>query len=235
VQHDSRGVHHPAEQRAPDGESPVPGRFGLTGGDRFAGGIDQERWRQADVDQRSGQGVDRRGRHRPIIAGHRPAMWISHAGTLLCVVVALLLLVLVPLIELYVLVQVASAIGVWNAIGLLLLISIIGAWIVKRQGVAMWRRAQLQITAGSVPTKEMADGVLLLLAGILLLVPGYVTSAIGVLLLLPPVRALVRGVLVHRWVGKVTVIRATYRGPIDTTATDGARDVPPGRPELDAP
>lgn len=150
-------------------------------------------------------------------------------------VVALLLLVVVPLIELYVLVQVASAIGVWNAIGLLLLISIIGAWIVKRQGVAMWRRAQLQITAGRVPTKEMADGVLLLLAGILLLVPGYVTSAIGVLLLLPPVRALVRGVLVHRWVGKVTVIRATYRGPIDTTATDGVRDVPPGRPELDAP
>jgi UPF0716 protein FxsA len=160
---------------------------------------------------------------------------ISRAGTLLDVVVALLLLVVVPLIELYVLVQVASAIGVWNAIGLLLLISIIGAWIVKRQGMAMWRRAQLQITAGRAPTKEMADGVLLLLAGVLLLVPGYITSAIGVLLLLPPVRALVRGALVHRWVGKVTVIRATYRGPIDTTATDRPQDVPPGRPELDAP
>jgi UPF0716 protein FxsA len=158
---------------------------------------------------------------------------ISTAGTLLCVAVLLSLLVLM-LVELYVLVQVASAIGVLNAIGLLLAISIIGAWIVKRQGVAMWRRAQLQITAGRTPTKEMADGVLLLLAGLLLLVPGFVTSAFGVLLLLPPVRALVRGVLVRRWTGKVTVIRSTYRGPIDTTATERSRDVPP-RPELGAP
>jgi UPF0716 protein FxsA len=151
------------------------------------------------------------------------------------VVLLVVLLVLVPLVELYVLVQVASAIGVWNAIGLLLLISLLGAWIVKRQGMAMWRRAQLQITAGRVPTKEMADGVLLLLAGALLLVPGYVTSFFGLLLLLPPVRALVRGVLVKRWVGKVTVIRSTYRGPIDTTATDRNNDGGPQRPELDAP
>jgi UPF0716 protein FxsA len=150
-------------------------------------------------------------------------------------VVVLLSLLVLMLVELYVLVQVASAIGVLNAIGLLLAISIIGAWIVKRQGMAMWRRAQLQITAGRTPTKEMADGVLLLLAGLLLLVPGFVTSAFGVLLLLPPVRALVRGVLVRRWTGKVTIIRATYRGPIDTTATDQPRDVPPGRPELGAP
>jgi UPF0716 protein FxsA len=159
---------------------------------------------------------------------------IDPAGTLLTVV-ALVSLLVVMLIELYVLVQVASAIGVLNAIGLLLAISIIGAWIVKRQGMAMWRRAQLQVTAGRVPTKEMADGVLLLLAGVLLLVPGFVTSAIGILLLLPPVRALVRGVLVRRWAGKVTVIRSTYRGPIDTTATDGRPDAPPSRPELDAP
>jgi len=149
-------------------------------------------------------------------------------------VVVLVGLLVVMLIELYVLVQVASAIGVLNAIGLLLLISIVGAWIVKRQGMAMWRRAQLQITAGHTPTKEMADGVLLLLAGLLLLVPGFVTSAVGVLLLLPPVRVPVRGVLVRRWSGKVTVIRSTYRGPIDTTATDQPRDVPP-RPELGAP
>jgi UPF0716 protein FxsA len=149
-------------------------------------------------------------------------------------VVVLVSLLVVMLIELYVLVQVASAIGVLNAIGLLLAISIIGAWIVKRQGTAMWRRAQLQITAGRVPTKEMADGVLLLLAGFLLLVPGFVTSAFGILLLLPPVRALVRGVLVRRWSGKVTVIRSTYRGPIDTTASEPPTDAP-RRPELGAP
>jgi UPF0716 protein FxsA len=149
-------------------------------------------------------------------------------------VVVLVSLLVLMLVELYVLMQVSSAIGVLNAVGLLLAISIIGAWIVKRQGMAMWRRAQLQITAGRMPNKEMADGVLLLLAGLLLLVPGFVTSAFGVLLLLPPVRVLVRGVLVRRWTGKVSVIRSTYRGPIDTTATDRPRDVPPGH-ELGAP
>ena len=172
-------------------------------------------------------------------ADHRrlpPRSEISRPGTLPRVALLVVLLVLVPLVELAVLVQVASAIGVWNAIGLLLLISLVGAWIVKRQGMAIWKRAQLQITAGRVPTKEMADSVLLLLAGVLLLVPGYVTSAIGLLLLLPPVRALVRGVLVKRWSGKVTVIRSTYRGPIDTTATDSRRDSPPPpRGELGAP
>ena len=161
-------------------------------------------------------------------------MEIGLAGTLLCVVVLVSLLLLF-LLELYVLVQVASAIGALNAIGLLLAISIIGAWVVKRQGMAMWRRAQLQITAGRTPTKEMADGVLLLLAGLLLLFPGFVTSAVGVLLLLPPVRALVRGVLLRRWTGKVTLIRSTYRGPIDTTATDVRPDEAPPRPELGAP
>lgn len=146
------------------------------------------------------------------------------------------MLIVVPLVELAVLVQVASAIGVWNAIGLLLLISLGGAWIVKHQGMTVWRRAQLQITAGRVPTKEMADGVLLLLAGVLLLVPGFVTSAVGILLLLPPVRALVRGGLVKRWSGQVTVIRSTHRGPIDTTANDPAHpDGAPRRPELGAP
>jgi len=151
----------------------------------------------------------------------------------------LALLIIVPLVELAVFIEVASAIGVWNAIGILILVSLVGAWIVKRQGTAMWRRAQLQVTAGRVPTKEMADGVLLLLAGVLLLVPGFITSAAGVLLLFPPVRMLFRGVLVKRWSGQVTVIRSTYRGPIDTTATDPTRRDPgtgsTGRPELGAP
>jgi UPF0716 protein FxsA len=145
------------------------------------------------------------------------------------VFVVLLLFVVVPLVELYVIVQVAGAIGVWNTIGLLLLTSVLGGWLVKRQGMAMWRRAQLQITAGRVPAKEVGDGFLLLCAGCLLVVPGFVTGAIGALLLLPPVRAGVRAVLTRRWTGRVNVIRASYQGPIDTTATERRR------PELGAP
>jgi UPF0716 protein FxsA len=150
-------------------------------------------------------------------------------------VLVLALLIIVPLVELAVFIEVASIIGLWNAVGLLILISLVGAWIVKRQGTATWQRAQVQITAGRTPTREAADGVLLLLAGLLLLFPGFITSVIGVMLLLPPVRMLVRRLLFKRWKGQVTVIRSTYRGPIDTTASDASlQDRGPSseRPEL---
>jgi UPF0716 protein FxsA len=136
------------------------------------------------------------------------------------------LFVVVPIVELYVIVQVSHAIGFGNALGLLILISALGAWLVKRQGVSLWRKAQLQLANRQVPTKEVADGVLILLAGALLLVPGFVTDAFGLLLLLPPVRAGLRILLVRRWAGEVIVISATHAGPIDTTATE------PHRPEL---
>jgi UPF0716 protein FxsA len=164
-----------------------------------------------------------------------PTGGISDARRYPAVVVLLVtVFVLVPIVELYVIVQVASAIGAWNAIGLLFAVSLIGAWLVKHQGMAVWRRAQVQINAGRAPTREAIDGVLLLCAGCLLLVPGFVTDAIGLLLLLPPVRAGIRALLGRRWSGRATVIRATYRGPIDTTATDA----PPSRrdrPELGGP
>src|SRR5262249_26500500 len=140
-----------------------------------------------------------------------------------------------PLVELAVFIEVASIIGIWNAVGLLILISLVGAWIVKRQGMTTFRRAQVQITAGRVPQREAAAGVLLLLAGLLLVFPGFITSVVGVLLLLPPVRMLVRRVLFKRWTGQVTVIRSTYRGPIDTTASDAPlqdRGPSSGQPEL---
>jgi UPF0716 protein FxsA len=151
------------------------------------------------------------------------------AATLPSVLVLVALFVLVPLVELAVFVQIASSFGIWNTVAVLLAISLLGAWIVRRQGMGVWRRAQLQLTAGRVPAKEVVDGFLLLCAGGLLLVPGFVTDALGLLLLLPPVRAGLRALLTRRWNGQVEVIRATHRGPIDTTATEQRR------PEIDAP
>jgi UPF0716 protein FxsA len=139
------------------------------------------------------------------------------------VLLLVVMFVLVPLIELYVIIQVAGAIGGWNTIALLFFISVVGAYLVKRQGVAAWRRAQLTIASGRVPGREVADGFLLLCAGALLLVPGFVTDAIGLVLLLPPIRAGVRALVTRRWVGRARVIRATYRGPISTTATERSR------------
>ena len=115
-------------------------------------------------------------------------------------VVALLvvLFIALPIVELAVIIQVGQAIGVLNTIAVLLLVSAIGAWLVKREGMAVWGRFQRQVQSGVVPSREMADGVLILVAGALLLSPGFVTDIFGILLLLPPVRAAVRSAALYR-------------------------------------
>jgi UPF0716 protein FxsA len=149
--------------------------------------------------------------------------------------VAVLILV-IPIVEIYLFIQVSDAIGFWNALGILILVSLFGVWVVKRQGARVWARFNEQVAAGGTITREVADGVCLLLAGALLIVPGFVTDAVGLLLLLPPVRALARRIVVGRYSGKtaVRVITASYGRPvdgatIDTTATEStpAREDPP--------
>jgi UPF0716 protein FxsA len=128
------------------------------------------------------------------------------------VVVLVLLFIALPISELYVFVQASHAIGFFSSLGLLIGISVLGGWLVKHQGMRVWKRFNAQIARGVVPSKEIADGVLLLMAGVLLLTPGFITDAFGLLLMLPPVRALVRGRFVKR-MGKRQVITATYGGP----------------------
>jgi UPF0716 protein FxsA len=106
-------------------------------------------------------------------------------------VLALLFLV-VPFVELFVLIQVGQAIGALPTIGLLVVVSIAGAWLVKREGLGVVRRAQEQVNRGHVPAKELVDGVLILFAGALLLTPGFFTDVFGIALLIPPVRAALR-------------------------------------------
>lgn len=125
----------------------------------------------------------------------------------------LLFFVVLPITELYVFVQSSHAIGFFSALGLLVAVTIVGTWLVKHQGLRVWRRFNEQIAKGTPPSKEIADAVLLLVAGFLLVFPGFVTDVLGILLLLPPVRALVRGGFVRR-MGKRRVIRATYGGPM---------------------
>ena len=110
-----------------------------------------------------------------------------------------LLFVVVPLVELYVLVVVAGAIGWLPALALLLGVSFLGVWLVKREGVGVLRRTRDTLARGEMPANEMIDGGLLVVAGVLCVVPGFVTAAMGLLLILPPVRAFVRNRLIHRW------------------------------------
>ncbi len=113
-------------------------------------------------------------------------------------VVLLLVFVVVPIVELAVIIQVGQSIGVLNTIGLLILVGAVGAWLAKREGLAVYRRFRRQVEAGVVPGREIADGFMVLMAGALLLTPGFVTDILGLLLLLPPVRAAIRASALHR-------------------------------------
>jgi UPF0716 protein FxsA len=99
--------------------------------------------------------------------------------------------------ELWVMVQVAVRIGVLETIALLVLMPVLGIWLVKRAGLAVFRRLHATLEAGGIPHKEVIDGFLLLFAGLLLIVPGFITGAVGLLLLLPPVRIAVRSMLLR--------------------------------------
>jgi UPF0716 protein FxsA len=105
-----------------------------------------------------------------------------------------LLILLVPFIELWVIVEVWQTIGGLPTLALLLLVSLLGAWLVKREGLGVWQRLNEQIVAGRVPATEVADGALILFAGALLLTPGFVTDIVGILLLIPFTRAGFRAV-----------------------------------------
>jgi UPF0716 protein FxsA len=105
------------------------------------------------------------------------------------------LFIAVPLAELYVLIQVGQVIGVLDTVGLLLLVSIVGAWLAKREGIGVLRRMQAAVNAGRVPGTELVDAFLILLAAALMLTPGFLTDIVAILLLLPPVRAGVRRAL----------------------------------------
>lgn len=110
----------------------------------------------------------------------------------------IVLFVLVPLAELAVIIKVGEVLGAVDTLGLLLLISVVGGLLVKHQGLGVLRRIREQLDLGRVPGAELVDGALVLLAGALLLVPGFVTDAVGLVLLLPPVRTGFRRVLRRR-------------------------------------
>jgi len=115
----------------------------------------------------------------------------------------LALFIVVPLVEIYVIVQVGHAIGVLDTLGLLILVSFVGAWLTRHEGFVVLRRLRAQLEAGRTPTAELIDGVLVLVAGLLMLVPGFVTDGIGLLVLFPPTRALLRAYLRRRFAVQV--------------------------------
>ena len=163
----------------------------------------------------------------------------------------LLAFLVVPIVELAVIVQVSGSLGLLPTLALLVAVSVAGAWLVKREGLGVWRRLQATLGRGDLPADDLVDGLCVLFAGALLLTPGFVTDALGLVLLVPPSRAVVRGLLLRRFRRRIEAgLAGGAAGPGGTTwgftggaarvhvgdavIVDGHEQPVPGRSELEA-
>ena len=153
----------------------------------------------------------------------------------------ILLFIVVPIAEIYVIIQVGQAIGALPTVALLVLDSILGAWLLRSQGRRAWADFRDALATGRVPHREILHGALVIAGGAFLLTPGFISDAVGLLLLIPPTRAAIaagitrmivrRGPL--RWTGVVVqpgrrpAPPRPYAEPVDP---DPPRELePPGR------
>jgi UPF0716 protein FxsA len=154
------------------------------------------------------------------------------------------LFILVPIAELAVIIQVGQAIGVWWTIAILIADSVLGSLLMRSQGRTAWRRFNDALRRGRVPAREVADGVLVIFGGALLLTPGFLSDIVGLLFLLPPTRVLIRRVFLRQAMKRITVSMVGAQAPhaaprandVEGTAVDvdPPRPHPPSRPGLEA-
>ncbi|MFQ3192543.1 MAG: UPF0716 protein FxsA [Paraglaciecola sp.] len=102
-----------------------------------------------------------------------------------------LLFAILPIVEIAILINVGEQIGGWYTVGIVILTAFAGAHLVRQQGLSTLMQAQQKMQAGTMPGQEMAEGLLLVIAGVLLVTPGFITDAIGFLLSLPMTRPLI--------------------------------------------
>jgi UPF0716 protein FxsA len=136
-----------------------------------------------------------------------------------------LLLIVWPLLELFVAFEVSQLIGVTYTVLLILLSVPVGMWAVRSQGRVVWRRLADGIAVGRPPARAVLDGALVLIGGVLFILPGFISDALGALLLLPLSRAGVRRLLVRNFQGRFVRQMAGFSTSgrsydVDSTATD---------------
>jgi len=144
------------------------------------------------------------------------------------------LFIAVPILELYVIVKVGGLIGVWPTLALLLAMAFLGATLLRHQGRGAWLRFNRAIGSGRFPGREVADGLMITIGGVLLLTPGFITDAVGLLLLLPPTRAIARRLLRGYATRRLVVVGAGGSRPtparrdydFDATAEEVEEDDP---------
>jgi UPF0716 protein FxsA len=133
----------------------------------------------------------------------------------------LVLFVVVPILEIYVIVQVGQAIGVLPTIALLIADAVLGTWLFRREGRRAWEALRQAIGEHRVPAKEVADGALIVLGGALMLAPGFVTDGVGLLCVLPPTRAFLRRALTGVIARRLLVVPSSGRRRRDHEVIDG--------------
>ena len=143
--------------------------------------------------------------------------------------------VAIPLAEIYVIIQVGQVVGAWWTIFLLVADSLFGAWLVRREGRRAFASLRAALSAGRMPSGELADGALILIGGTLMLTPGFLTDIVGFLFVLPITRPLTRrwltGVVQRRFGPTTTFEGATF--PTSDQAPHRDRPTRPGRPGTD--
>ncbi len=146
-------------------------------------------------------------------------------------------LVLVPIVEIWVLLQVGQQLGVLPTVVLLVTMSLLGAYLLRREGARTWRAFRTALASGRLPAAEVADGALVIFGGALLLTPGFATDTFGLLCVLPPTRAVLRRLLTRQVARRLTVGAvlggargaSSRRRPSDTVV-DGEVVRPPDDP-----
>jgi UPF0716 protein FxsA len=121
--------------------------------------------------------------------------------------ILLLLFILMPIAEIALLLQVGDMIGGWNTVGLIIVTAFVGAYLVRQEGLSTLQKAQQKMANNEVPGKEMMEGLMLVIAGVLLVTPGFITDIIGFLFVLPLSRQLMAGQL-----AKQMTVRAVQGG-----------------------
>jgi UPF0716 protein FxsA len=141
--------------------------------------------------------------------------------------------VLVPLVEIWAILQVGQLVGPWWTIVLLVLDSLVGAWLIKREGGRAWQALRQALQNGRMPARELADGALILIGGTLMLSPGFVLDVAGILLILPFTRPVARRLLTSV-VERRLVVAPAFGAPFGGTGFGPGDANRPG-PEGDGP
>jgi UPF0716 protein FxsA len=144
------------------------------------------------------------------------------------VILLVAIFIIVPLAELYVIIQVGGVIGLGPTLVLLLADALLGSMLLRQQGRAAWVRFNRALAENRLPHKEVFDGVLIIFGGALLITPGFITDIFGLILLIPPTRAIVRGI-------SSRIVRRRMAMGATVWSFGGGQQRPPRRPAADGP